>query len=146
MKKRILILVAVAVLASLALTTVASAKTFEGTGTLWAKGAGIARVHGDGRVEVQGRGIGAVWVKGAEILEAHGRGIRREVDGGILFVGWRGKIVAAGSDLTVRMRGGLIEFTAQGTGWAFLKGRGVYRVGEASGEWSAEGMTIHFAP
>lgn len=146
MKKRILILVTIAVLASLALTAVASAETLEGTGTLWARGVGIAKVHGDGSVKIRGCGVGTVWVKGAETLEAHGVGIRREVDGGVLFIGWWGKITASGEELTVRMAGGLIEFVAEGTGWAFLKGRGRYHVGPASGEWSPEGMTIYFAP
>lgn len=146
MKKRILILVAAAVLASLALTAVASAETIEGTGTLWARGAGIAKVHGDGSVKVRGCGVGTVWVKGAEHLEAHGIGIRRKVDGGVLFIGWWGKIIASGEELTVRMAGGLIELTAEGTGWAYLKGRGVYRVDGAGGEWSPDGITIYFAP
>jgi len=146
MKKRVLILVAVAVLASLALTTVASAKTVEGTGTLWARGAGIAKVHSDGSVKVRGCGVGTVWVKGAECLEAHGVGIRREVAGGVLFIGWWGKIVASGEELTVRMAGGLIEFTAEGTGWAYLRGRGRYHTDSAGGEWSPDGITIYFTP
>ena len=146
MKKRILLLVAVAVLASLALTTVASAETVEGTGTLWARGVGIAKVHGDGSVKVRGCGVGTVWVKGAERLEAHGVGIRREVDGGVLFTGWWGKIVASGSELTVRMAGGLIKLTAEGTGRAYLKGCGRYHTDSAGGEWSPDGITIYFAP
>ncbi|MBC7264843.1 MAG: hypothetical protein H5T64_10890 [Chloroflexi bacterium] len=146
MTKRICILAAVAVLASLVLVSVANAEDLEGTGRLWARGVGVATVHGDGRVVVWCRGFGTVWVKGAENLEARGVGIRREVDGGVLFVGWRGRVTASGHELTVRMAGGVIEFVAEGTGWATLKGRGRYRIGGASGNWSADGITIHFSP
>ncbi|MFQ6013933.1 MAG: hypothetical protein ACE5NP_00640 [Anaerolineae bacterium] len=147
MKKRMLILVLVALVASLGFATVAAAKTIEGTGTLTAKGAGIAVVHGDGSVEIQGHGVGVVWVKNAESLEAHGHGIRKELPGGaVLFAGWSGQISASGSNLTVRMKGGRIEFTATGTGWVYLKGRGTYEIGDRSGRWSANGTLIRLAP
>ena len=39
---------------------VVSADFVEGTGTLRARGAGIARVAGDGHVDIRGHGVGTV--------------------------------------------------------------------------------------
>ncbi len=146
MKKRIMVLVLVAALAALAVATVARAEEIEGTGTLVARGAGTAHVAGDGKIAIRGRGAATICVVGAEVLEVRGRGTRATcADGaGRLFSGWRGTLVARGSHLDVKMVGGLIEFRAEGTGVAHLKGRGHYKVGDQSGEWTAEGVDVRF--
>jgi hypothetical protein len=43
------------------------------------------------------------------------------------------------------MLGGILEFTAEGTGWAFLKGRGHYRVGGQSGRWTPDGLRLELS-
>jgi hypothetical protein len=48
--------------------------------------------------------------------------------------------------LDVRMLGGVIEFTAQGTGWTLLKGRGHYRLNGQPGVWTREGVRVEFPP
>jgi len=68
----------------------AYAKEIEGTGTLWAKGAGVAVLRGDGEVTIEGRGAGIVMVTGAETLTAQGHGRRFERPGGTVFFGWSG--------------------------------------------------------
>src|SRR4030067_178544 len=110
MKKRIVVFVLVAALAVLAMAVVAHAETVEGTGTLVARGPGFAHVEGDGKIAIRGRGVGTICVVGAERLEVHGRGVRGAcADGaGQLFTGWRGSLLAKGSDLDVEAAGALI--------------------------------------
>ena len=133
---------------SLGITAVAFAQEppdarIGGRGRLWAKGAGYAEVHGDGKVDIKGHGAGTVRVSGAERIRTWGQG-RRQVlpDGSVLFAGWRGRIHLSGQDLNVQMAGGLIEFTAQGRGWVFLQGSGVYRVNGLMGRWTTDGTRI----
>jgi len=143
--KRFVKIVAVVLVLGLLTTAVVSAEQVEGTGSIRAKGAGIARVQGNGRVNIRGHGVGTVWVRDAETLQASGNGFRWDLPGNIvLFAGWSGHIHASGEELTVTMIGGLIEFSASGTGTVFLKGRGHYWIGGCSGEWSVEGVTVDF--
>jgi hypothetical protein len=90
-------------------------------------------------------GTGTVWVKGLEVLHAEGRGRRWDLPGGgTVFAGWRGHLRLTGEDVVVKMWGGVFEFTARGTGWAFLKGRGHYRVHGQAGRWTPEGVWIEW--
>ena len=142
MRRSISIAAAVLVLGLLVATAV-SADYVEGTGTLRARGAGIARVAGDGHVDIRGHGVGTVWVRNAEELSASGRGVRMDLPGNVVFFGgWSGEVHAAGEELTVTMAGGLIEFAARGTGTVFLQGRGRYWLNGEPGEWTLTGITI----
>lgn len=148
--RKLMALVGVAVLVGLLVSTGVDAAfgkghvVVKGHGTLYAKGAGFAEIHGDGSIVIQGHGIGAVWVKGAEALQAQGQGSRHPHRGGVLFTGWKGQITASGSNVTVRIEGGIIEFTAQGTGRALLVGVGTYKIGNKSGHWLADGIVIEY--
>ena len=147
MKRKLLVMVSLLLVLSLGWTVAAEAQgmTVDGTGKLWAKGAGYAKVHGHGVVDIAARGVVTVRVKGADVLRAQGQGRRWDLpDGTILFAGWRGHIHVEGQELDVRMLGGIIEFTAQGTGWAVLKGRGHYRIGDQSGLWTQAGVRVDF--
>ena len=147
MTKRSVILLAVLLALSLALASTASAKEVSGSGTIWAKGVGQAVLRGDGEIRLRCHGLCSVWVKNAETLEACGRGHRADSPGGgTRFWGWRGTIHASGEDLTVSMRGGLIEFTATGTGTVFLRGYGRYEVNHHQGFWSPSGETLILGP
>jgi len=140
--RTIVLLVAVALCLLLAPT--ASAEQFGGTGTIWAKGAGLAILRGDDEIEIHAHGVGVVWVKAAETLEASGRGHKWEVPSGnaTLFWGWSGTIQASGQNIAVWMTGGLIEFTASGTGRVYLRGRGRYEINGQEGFWSPTGEVI----
>ena len=59
-----------------------------------------------------------------------------------MFAGWKGEIEIRGSELHVKMWGGVLELDARGTGQAFLKGRGVYRIKDESGRWTREGVRL----
>jgi hypothetical protein len=150
--RKFMALVGVAVLLGLLVssgTEVAAGKghvIVRGHGTLYAKGAGFAEIHGDGSVVIQGHGVGAVWVKGAEALHAQGHGQRQPHRGGVLFTGWKGQIKVGGRNVAVRVKGGMIEFTAQGTGRALLVGIGTYKIGNKSGHWLADGIVIEYRP
>jgi uncharacterized membrane protein YgdD (TMEM256/DUF423 family) len=149
MKRKILAVLSLLLIFSLGWTAAAEAQemTGDGTGRLWAKGAGYAQVHGHGVVDIAARGVVTVRVKGADVVRAQGNGRRWDLpDGTILFAGWRGHIHVGGQELDVRMLGGVIEFTAQGTGWALLKGRGHYRLNGQPGVWTQEGVRIAFSP
>lgn len=121
----------------------AAEQDMEGTGWIWAWGAGEAVVEGDGKVVVYGHGVGVVWVSGAERLVARGTGRRVDLpDGTTRFEGWRGTIKAFGGELRVRMVGAMIHFYARGTGSVFLRGHGRYIVNGHKGTWSDDGITI----
>jgi len=142
MSKRTIILIAVLLALSLPAASTVSAKGISGTGTLWAKGAGLAIVHGDGEIEIEGHGVGMVWIKNADTLEASGNGQRWEGPRATVFWGWSGTIYASGDDITVWMTGGLIEFTASGTGWVYLRGHGRYEIDGHEGLWSPTGEVL----
>lgn len=143
MKKRVVILLTLLLTLSLMLVSTASADQISGTGTIWAKGVGEAIIRGDGEVEIEIHGVASVWVKNAETLEANGRGHRWEAPGGAtVFWGWSGTIHTSGEHMTVWMRGGLIEFTASGTGWVYLRGHGRYKVNGHEGSWSPTGEIL----
>ncbi len=150
--RKLIVCVGLAILTGLLLNTgvdTASGQgqvVVKGHGTLYAKGAGLAEIHGDGSVAIQGHGVGAVWVKGAEALHAQGHGRRQPHRGGVLFTGWKGQIKVEGRNVAVRVEGGMIEFTAQGTGRARLVGIGTFKIGNKSGHWLADGIVIEYQP
>ncbi len=72
MSKKMLVLMAVLVIASLGLTSVASAQSEDGMGTLVAEGDGFAGLHGTGYIRVSGTGV--LWVKGEEVHQNPRRG------------------------------------------------------------------------
>jgi hypothetical protein len=139
-----MVVVAVVAVLALLLTSTVSAEEISGTGTISARGAGLAILRGTGEVEIEGHGVGMVWVKGAETLEASGEGYRWEVPetGATVFLGWSGSIYASGHEMTVWMVGGLIEFTASGTGKVYLRGRGTYVLNGHEGAWSPMGEVL----
>jgi hypothetical protein len=143
MKNRIWLVVGMLLVLSLGLAVTVQADELKGSGHLWAKGIGYAEVHGNGAVDVSVRGAATVWVKGAEVLRAEGTGRRWDLPGGgTVFAGWKGQIEIRGSELDVKMWGGVLELDARGTGWAFLKGRGVYRLNGESGRWTRDGVRL----
>jgi len=94
MRRWFLVLAAVLVVGGLALASTAYAKEIEGTGTLWAKGAGVAVLWGDGEVTIQGCGAGVVIVTGAESLTSQGHARKFERPRGTIFFVWSGQIYA----------------------------------------------------
>ena len=148
MKRKALLILSLLLVLSLGWVAAAGAQGLtEGSGRLWAKGVGYAQVHGSGEVDIDAHGAGTVRVRGAEVLRVQGHGHRWDLpDGSTLFAGWRGHIHVAGHNVDVQMLGGVIEFTAQGHGWAFLKGIGHYRANGQPGQWTAEGVRIELQP
>ena len=130
------------VLLSLAVVGVASAAEVSGTGWIRAIGAGWAKVDGSGTVVVTSHGVGTVWIKGAETIQASGQGRRFRLGDWTVFFGYDGQITAMGRDMTVRMAGSQIEFTAWGRGTVTLRGRGEYWVRGYHGRWSSAGTTL----
>jgi hypothetical protein len=143
-KRKTIVLVGLTVALTLLMASTVSAKEISGTGTISADGAGLAILRGTGEVDIQGHGVGIVWVKSAETLEASGEGYRWEIPetGATVFLGWSGSVYASGHEMTVWMAGGLIEFTASGTGKVYLRGRGTYVLNGHEGEWSPMGELL----
>jgi hypothetical protein len=144
MRKKSVIVLAGLLVLTLLFTSTVSAEEISGTGTIWATGAGLAILRGTGEVDVQGHGVGIVWVKSAETLEASGEGYRWQIPetGATVFLGWSGSIYASGHEMTVWMAGGLIEFTASGTGKVYLRGRGTYNLNGHEGAWNPMGELL----
>jgi len=147
MKGKILVAAALMLVLILGLVPGAQAEQAEGTGRIWVKGVGYVEINGRGVVDISGHGAGTVMVKGAEVLRAQGQGRRWDLpDGTVLFAGWQGHIHVEGGGLTVRMLGGIIEFTAAGKGSLFLKGTGHYRLNGQPGVWPRDGIWLELDP
>lgn len=145
MKRKLLVVLSLLLVLSLGSAVAAEAAEFEGTGKLWAKGAGYATVQGNGVVDIDGHGVGTVRVRGADVLRAQGKGRRWDLpDGTTVFAGWRGHVHAEGAELAIEMRGGILEFYARGTGSVLLQGYGHYRVNGQPGRWTPEGVSLEF--
>jgi hypothetical protein len=136
MKKKMLVLMAVLVIASLGFASVASAQSENGMGTLAAEGDGFAGLHGTGYVRV--RGTGVLWVKGAESIEVQGEGLKKVLpDGWTEYVGFRGTARIRGQNVSVLMAGEGIDLYAIGTGRVILWGEGTYEINSIiTGRWS----------
>lgn len=146
MRHRVLVMVSLLLVLSLGFTVVAEAAPIEGIGRVWARGVGYARIMGDGVVNIMGHGAATVWIRGADTLRAIGEGRRWDLpDGTVVFAGWQGLIHVEGDYLSIRMLGGIIEFTAEGTGWVYLKGRGDYIISGEPGNWTLEGVRLALA-
>jgi len=137
MKKKMLVLMAVLVIASLGFASVASAESENGMGTLVAQGDGFAGLHGTGYVRV--RGTGVLWVKGEESIRIEGEEGHKKVfpDGWTEYVGFRGTARIRGQGVSVLMAGEGINLYAIGTGRVILWGEGTYEInGLIANRWS----------
>jgi len=137
MKKKMLILMAVLVIASLGFASVVSAESEDGMGTLQAQGDGFAGLHGTGYVRVRGNGV--LWVKGEESIRIQGEEGHKKVfpDGWSEYVGFRGTARIRGQRVSVLMAGERIDLYAIGTGRVILWGKGTYEInGLITGRWS----------
>ncbi|MFQ5925092.1 MAG: hypothetical protein ACE5IE_03760 [Dehalococcoidia bacterium] len=146
MKKTLgLILVALALVASMGLASVVNASvasavedTAQGAGTLTAQGDGIAILGGRGSVDVSGNGL--LWIHdraGDAIIEVTGYG-EREVfaDGWIQYSGFHGRAHVKGSRIIVVLAGADVELSAHGRGRVILWGHGTYEINGHAGRWS----------
>jgi len=137
MKKKMLIVMAVLVIASLGLASVVSAEREKGIGTLEAQGDGFAGLHGTGYVQVSGTGV--LWVKGEESIRIQGEEGHKKVfpDGWTEYVGFRGTARIRGQGVSVLMAGEEIDLYAIGSGRVILWGEGTYEInGLITGRWS----------
>jgi hypothetical protein len=73
MRKKMIVLWAPVVALCLPLASPVGAGEISGTGTIWAKGAGLAILRGNGEIVIRAHGVGIVWIKDANSLEASGR-------------------------------------------------------------------------
>jgi len=128
MKKKMLILMAVLVIASLGFASVVSAQSENGMGTLEARGDGFVGLHGTGYIRV--RGTGVLWVKGEESIRIQGEEGHKKVfpDGWTEYVGFRGTARIRGQGVSVLMAGEGINLYAIGTGRVILWGKGTYEI------------------
>ena len=136
MKKKVLFLLAVLVVASLVFASMASAETAEGTGTLEAQGDGLAGLHGTGWMRVSGNGV--LWVKGAEHIAIEGQGHKKVFpDGWTEYIGFNGTARIRGRLVSVILAGERIDLYAIGSGRVILWGKGTYEInGLITGRWS----------
>jgi hypothetical protein len=141
--RKLLAIVSLVLLLTLAFTGLASADVIRGKGWLYAKGSGVANIHTSGYIDITGHGVGLVYIRGAENIEASGQGRRvNRADGSAVFYGYEGEIHASGRNMVVRMVGKQIEFKAVGAGKAGLRGRGYYETRGGSGDWAPDGLDI----
>ena len=154
LKKRTLsITILTSLLLILAVPVVVNAQVVVGgTGTLQAQGDGTAAVQGAGTVTISGNGGLIIYDRdGDATIEISGVG-QRSVESTrngrqyVRYIGFNGTATITGESFTVILRGTGIELNAEGTGRAWLKGRGTYIVNGNEGEWSAGGTYIDLGP
>lgn len=154
MFKRFGILAAVVGIAGLAYAAFATPAThaadptpdvvLQGAGTLSARGTGVAAVKG--LMDYRGNGaIGDILlvkdVAGDATVEVNGYNGTGQFQGFTVYFDFRGTVTAKGTDVAVIIVGHDIELRAAGRGWAFLKGRGEYRVnGGPPRPWTDAGV------
>jgi hypothetical protein len=136
MKKKMFVLMAVLVIASLGFASVASAQSEDGMGTLVAQGDGFAGLHGTGYIRLRGNGV--LWVKGEESIRIQGKGHKKVFPSGWTeYVGFDGTARIRGQGVSVFMAGEGIDLYAIGTGRVILWGEGTYEInGLITGRWS----------
>ncbi len=140
---KVLSVVSLVLLLSMALVGAASADIIRGKGWLHAEGSGAATLRMSGQVDITGHGVGVVYIYGAEQIRADGDGQRiNRADGGVVFRGYSGKIHVTGERMAVKMIGSKIDFTARGKGTAILRGRGHYETEHFTGDWAPDGTTL----
>jgi hypothetical protein len=136
MKKKMLIVMAVLVIASLGFASAVSADSQDGAGTLKARGDGFAGLHGTGTIRMSGNGV--LWVKGEESIGIEGEGHKKVFPSGWTeYVGFSGTARIHGRGVSVLMAGEKIDLYAIGTGRVILWGEGTYEInGLITGRWS----------
>ncbi len=143
MLQKILVVFGVMMILVLAFASVASADTVSGYGWLKATGAGTATLHMTGEVNIEGHGAGVITVRGAEVVHAEGKGRRTDLpDGSVILRGFQGRVHIVGKNMTVRIVGGKIDFTAHGFGTVTLKGHGHYETRHGRGTWGVNGIDV----
>jgi hypothetical protein len=150
MARRTIILLAVLSLAVLGTIPAAlaaeGAADVGGTGSLWARGTGLATIQGGGTVRmniegdvriVDNNGDARVWISGRS-------GGERELvaeSSEYVLDGFYGHIRVTGSDIEIEADGRM-RFHARGTGTVLLRGSGVYRTWSGVGRWTREGVRL----
>lgn len=140
--RKLLTIIGLIMMLTLAFTGLASADVLRGKGWLHAEGSGTARLHMTGHVEIKGHGVGVVYIHGAESIVASGHGRRLDYGRTTVFRGYQGTINVTGERMVIRMIGGKIDFFARGKGTAILRGRGTYETRGGSGDWGPDGLTV----
>ena len=114
-----------------------------GTGTLDAFGTGTAGIVGNGTVKVTGNGV--LWVKdngGDAKVTAVGYGrVLKTSSGWTRYEGFNGSAKVQGSKIEVKIVGANVVLHAEGTGKFYLAGKGTYKTGTTSGNWTSATKT-----
>lgn len=144
MKTRIVQALGLAVVLAVLLTTVAAAEQGAGTGTLRAKGSGLAALRGNTSVTLTGSGMLLIHdLAGDASIEVTGRGYKKVLPNGtIAYFGFDGKAQISGTDIKVSLRGKNIELEATGTGKFLLRGHGSYHTDKGGGAWTEDGAVV----
>lgn len=120
-----------------------------GRGFLAAHGTGVAAVRGKMAYEATaGEGILLVQdYAGDANVNVTGHGQTGEWLGFKVYFGFSGHATITGSDVGVILVGHDVDLRVFGKGWAYLKGRGLYRVNAGSLHgWNDDGVFAGFEP
>ena len=155
MRKRMIVVVALilSVLsvsgAAFALDTASDEVMIDGTGKLSAHGVGNVAIEGSGWVKIKMNGdITIVDNAGDATIRIRPFGALGESadDTTVVLEDFAGVIVVRGSDFTINAEGTFRRIFANGTGVAFLQGRGWYRAtGGHFGTWTPGGVQVSYS-
>jgi len=157
MRRRIALVTALA-LAALMITPIASGLQSDADGPpdVVIDGTGALKASGKGKVVVRGDGFVRLAMTGRLVIHDHAGDATitfRKFDSPppetdttrVIIDDFSGVVTIEGSDFTVTARGTIRRLKADGSGVAFLKGRGWWRAkGVGHGHWSPGGMRIQY--
>ncbi len=159
MVKRLAVVTAVLAVAALAISAFAPAASAEEAqrGDVLLRGAGVLDARGDGLAALKGRmhvdvsadaGVLLVMdIAGDAEIDVSGHGDTGEVRGFKAYFGFEGEAEISGSQIAVIVLGRNIELYAEGKGWAYLKGNGVFTVNERGPfRWTESGAFAAVEP
>ncbi len=127
-------------------------KVIKGTGVLEVKGNGKITFRGSGEVTgfADSEGKGTVVItdnKGDIKIDTKGKGQKEELGNNQVRYTGVGGIVIFGTDMEIQIIGAKLDVVASGTGIAYFKGEGTYRIGEDVWvEISERGLNIKITP
>ena len=146
--KRLVAVISTAIIGVLVIPTMA--QTDRATKFLIADGSGLVILSGSGQINMSGTGFLYILDRAGDAeITVTGEGARRQftLNGHkvIRYAGFNGTAKVSGSDVLVSLKGIQIHVEARGTGRAFFRGRGNYRIQGIVNTWDGLGFTLPYA-
>ena len=117
--------------------------------TAWASGKGFVHLEGKGEALLLSAGDGAILVRNVHVTKIEIKGAGKLIplpkEKALLIVDLKGLVRVAGKVLSITSHGGPVELKTHGHGALWLKGKGLFKIGEHPvHEWPDEVKTFKY--